>query len=538
MQTLHHQHRKTVLARWLPLLGLLPTLTLGNVFYVDGNVETSGDGLSWATAKQTIQEGLALLPSNQGSLLKVRGDQLYFVGNEGFPRSGASVENPIILRGVPGTNGMGRLPIIHGSIDFDTSAFSQHPTYNNVYTKTMPVDPGNADNLAQIWEGPSDGEFGFDWDQFIEVDEDPEVDEVAEVAATPASWFYDRPGGMLYVQTSDGTHPDNFILKNARISGVNRAFLVSGRRFVVFERFEFRHHRNGPLFLMSDTDFITFRDNHVYAQPDYGVEFHSTHTGTNCAVYRNVFELNNRGSGSGVNFNTTSGGGHTVVSNQFRNALRGVNGHPSDCVIAYNTMHDLSGQGMFLSTANDTRIFNNRIFGNAGGGIRVQAGTGAAVYNNTVLFNGTGGGYEIFFHANTVDGRVFNNIVWADGTNQRCLEWGSAATGMASDYNLLYATDGARIGRWDGSVYTTLTEWQTVSGMDADSISADPRLVDVEADDLRLDRPSPARDAGTAAFLGIDAPADDFEGNRRPLNAGVDIGAYEYPITPTVILIR
>jgi hypothetical protein len=41
--------------------------------------------------------------------------------------------------------------------------------------------------------------------------------------------------------------------------------------------------------------------------------------------------------------------------------------------------------------------------------------------------------------------------------------------------------------------------------------------------DYRLAPGSPAIDAGIAD----DAPADDLEGNARPVGAGVDIGAYE-----------
>ncbi|TGO02188.1 hypothetical protein PN36_29155 [Candidatus Thiomargarita nelsonii] len=46
-------------ARWIIGLFLLfPSLSLAATYYVDGDVESSGDGTSWATALKTIQEGV------------------------------------------------------------------------------------------------------------------------------------------------------------------------------------------------------------------------------------------------------------------------------------------------------------------------------------------------------------------------------------------------------------------------------------------------------------------------------------------------
>ncbi len=69
-------------------------------------------------------------------------------------------------------------------------------------------------------------------------------------------------------------------------------------------------------------------------------------------------------------------------------------------------------------------------------------------------------------------------------------------------------------------------KWTTFSGQDAHSIvvrSAASLFTDDASFDLHLLPTSPAVDKGTSAG----APAEDFDGTRRPVGTGIDIGAYE-----------
>lgn len=193
--------------------------------YVDGNVAASGNGLSWETAFKTIQE--AHSPSNVDThrLILIRGDQRYYINETlSWTRGGASPTERKILRGVPGTNGMGRLPILTGATPLDESAFTPvGETHPNVYQAAY------AGSVGALWEGPPGGEWGDDWTLYAN------QSNLDAVQANPGSrWL---SAGTLYVQTTSGAHPENFILK-AVVSG--HRFDISAS-FMSIENLAFRH---------------------------------------------------------------------------------------------------------------------------------------------------------------------------------------------------------------------------------------------------------------------------------------------------------
>ncbi|MCB0477242.1 MAG: T9SS type A sorting domain-containing protein [Crocinitomicaceae bacterium] len=71
--------------------------------------------------------------------------------------------------------------------------------------------------------------------------------------------------------------------------------------------------------------------------------------------------------------------------------------------------------------------------------------------------------------------------------------------------------------------FSEFNNYVSTTGYGQNSIAADPNLVDIANQNFMLAWNSPAIDAG--ANLNI---TEDFAGNNRPQNAGIDIGAYEY----------
>jgi trimeric autotransporter adhesin len=104
---------------------------------------------------------------------------------------------------------------------------------------------------------------------------------------------------------------------------------------------------------------------------------------------------------------------------------------------------------------------------------------------------------------------------------------GLSGTGFTSNFNDLFASGtGGAVGAFDGVAQATLANWQTATGQDGMSISANPLLGNPTGNattvDLHLGCGSPVIGAGTA----LAAVTNDFDGDPRPASMP-DIGADE-----------
>jgi len=190
-------------------------------------------------------------------------------------------------------------------------------------------------------------------------------------------------------------------------------------------------------------------------------------------------------------------------------------------------------------TSSEVVVRNNLVyFGHSAGisigGYAASVGGSEAVtiLGNTLYRNdqaGTGSGeFQIQYHAS--NNRFANNLVYA-GTDGVLL---SAYTGdvpqpATLDNNLYFTAAGAAGASWVwlGSEYASLAAFRAASGQDAQSLIADPLIVDAIAPDLRVAAGSPAIDAGADPGSGL-AGALDFAGRPRINGTALDIGAYEH----------
>ncbi len=139
-------------------------------------------------------------------------------------------------------------------------------------------------------------------------------------------------------------------------------------------------------------------------------------------------------------------------------------------------------------------------------GILVNSGE-PLIRNNTVV-NKDNGAFS--FSIGSFGGRanIVNNILVGDGTDQDAIRVANN-TDPLHQHNYMYNHTNGGVALGAGDVFTNATP---------------PGFVNSAAGNYHLAPGSPAIDAGTNS----NAPSSDFDGDSRPFNGTVDIGADEF----------
>jgi len=141
---------------------------------------------------------------------------------------------------------------------------------------------------------------------------------------------------------------------------------------------------------------------------------------------------------------------------------------------------------------------------------------------NNVLYNT----YYGVYITEAFSGTICNNIAWSTGANPRArLNLSSIIPGqtLVCDNNIWQKQGTDIYISLGGTPYTTLAAWQTATGYDMHSTTANPMWVSPSTYDFHLLAGSPAIDTGAATSYTL-----DFGGGSAPQGAGMDMGAYEY----------
>ena len=201
--------------------------------------------------------------------------------------------------------------------------------------------------------------------------------------------------------------------------------------------------------------------------------------------------------------------------------------HTHDIEVDGNVVHDCI-DGIVLASEmggllERIRVTNNFCYRNTLRGLVVADYGGVATHpmndlqivNNTFAGNGTGGwGGGIAVDSREArDVVVRNNVVSGHPSFGILVSTGLPTGTVAVDHNLIDAFVG------------TVEDGETRG---TDAVEAPPGFVDSAARDYRLAADSPALDRGNPVL----APGHDLAGVGRPQGPGVDLGAFERPVSP------
>ncbi len=237
---------------------------------------------------------------------------------------------------------------------------------------------------------------------------------------------------------------------------------------------------------------------------------------------------------TGVRYTSTGGYGGKGIDINTGNAA-------SNLLVANNSISDIRGDGW--SSLSGDSIVGMRILGTTGGinlyynsvnlGSGSFAGNSSGTLSAALYVDSTTSGLNIrnnIFATNLVNSNAASAKSYAIATNAS-----SGALFTAINYNDYYAsgTQGV-LGLLNAVDRTTLAAWQTATGQDANSISADPLFVSTT--DLHINAGTNYDPLPPVSHTGapLAAVTSDFDGATR--DAGTpDIGADEFTVnrTPT-----
>jgi hypothetical protein len=238
-----------------------------------------------------------------------------------------------------------------------------------------------------------------------------------------------------------------------------------------------------------------------------------------------------------------------------QNELYGHNGNgvvihngPNNVWILNNKVHSV-GEGIITTGSSNTYFIGNVVYNihhtetswspdniyQRGSAFHVRGTTSTTYIVNNTVFD-----YDTGIQDPTVSVSIFNNIFSGRAESLAYdiyLGSSSAANISDLDYNLFYYPGGSARIRWGDGVTRGLAGFKSYFSKGTHCPSeADPIFASETTANLHIQSNSPAIDAGTShaayntfySLYGLSI-AKDPDGRDRPMGAGWDIGAYEFP---------
>ena len=201
-----------------------------------------------------------------------------------------------------------------------------------------------------------------------------------------------------------------------------------------------------------------------------------------------------------------------------------------NCNIGFEIASEHSGKTSRDIIVRNNFIRNNDAVGIAFGGYDLERGKtiNCKIVNNTLYKNRNSDfdwGSEIFIQYYCDSITVKNNIIFSLQDESLIDYDNTTGTNFSIDHNL-YFSEGDADWMWEGISYGSMTNYNSNSGNDNNSIYSDP-VINLENDVPYLNNSSLAIDSGenlSAEIIGT----KDYVGESRVLSGIVDIGAVEY----------
>ena len=460
-------------------LFLIATLPLwATDYYVDVNKSgSSGDGLTLATAKKTLQEA-ANLSLVAGDVVNVKGGTYTVTGSQAIMsinnRSG-NASNYITIRNVAGETpkiefaGYNGIELIGSSSYIEINGFEIQGYKGASDTRTVT----GAEGQYSTYSSCSGLTIGAQY-----------------------------TGNGIFVKDAD----NNFTTDNSHHIRILNCKI---------------HDCGGGGIAMSGVDYVTIENNEVYRNAWY-----STYANSGISVYQpynfdagtgyKIFIRNNKSYLNDSKIKWSSGcvysDGNGIILDDYRNT------------------QNTSAYGIY---AGKTLVANNITFGNGGSGIHAFSSNNIDIVHNVSYQNGqrttstppTGGYNDGGIYGNaTTNVQIINNIVV--GIAGRKINSNSSNSSHVIASNIFFGGTGLVVSG------TGIIAASSTGNSAANPLFVNPSI-DPSVADFQLQTTSPA--INSAAIFS--AVTTDFNGSTRPQGAGPDRGAYEVAGTIPVELL-
>ena len=295
---------------------------------------------------------------------------------------------------------------------------------------------------------------------------------------------YNSPGHVISFNASSYiTFRDVTATNSTSGSYADVVDIMGGSNHITFDRNELTGYTAGYSYSAVVNDFynsvenyLTFTNNHISGDY-YGLELEGSYGYPTASsefglyIYNNVID-----SGFGYGMMCEYVDSTTISRNQINYTQTTSYGYAG--IYLYN--YGVSGTDTLQITNNFIAITGQYAYG-----LLVYYSQLANIYYNTAMTSNPSSSYYAGYLYNYYSGstvNVMDNIFANIGGGGSI---GGNPNGMTnSDYNDFYTT--GNLGSWNGTACSSLTDWQTATAMDANSVSGDPKVNSFYSGDLHL----------------------------------------------------